>query len=40
VINRRENHLDHDLRCLLKRKKERKRKQLLVVDGSFHISAL
>ncbi len=34
VINRRENHLDHDLRCLLKRK------QLLVVDGSFHISAI
>ena len=22
VINRRENHLDHDLRCLLKRKKK------------------
>ena len=40
VINRRENHLDHDLRCLLKRKKKKKEKQLLVVDGSFHISAL
>ena len=24
VINRRENHLDHDLRCLLKRKKKKK----------------
>jgi hypothetical protein len=39
VINRRENHLDHDLRCLVKRKK-RKKKQLLLVDRSFHISAL
>ena len=37
VINRRENHLDHDLRCLLKGKR---RKQLLVVDRSFHISAI
>jgi hypothetical protein len=37
VINRRENYLDHDLRCLPKRKR-RKKKQLLVVDGSFHIS--
>ena len=24
VINRRETHLDHDLRCLLKRKKKKK----------------
>jgi hypothetical protein len=39
VINRRENHLDHDLRCLLKGKRKR-RKQLLVVDRSLHISAL
>ena len=39
VIIRRENHLDHDLRCLPKRKR-RKKKQLLVVDGSFHISVL
>jgi hypothetical protein len=34
VINRRENYLDHDLRCLLR---ARRRKQLLVVDRSFHI---
>jgi hypothetical protein len=27
VINRRENHLDHDLRCLLKRKKKKKKKE-------------
>ena len=37
VINRRENYLDRDLRCLL-RARRKKRKQLLVVDGSFHIS--
>jgi hypothetical protein len=36
VINRRGKHLDHALRCLLRAKEER-RKQLLVVDGSFHI---
>ena len=36
VINRRENYLDRDLRCLLRAR--RKKKQLLVVDGSFHIS--
>ena len=37
VINRRENYLDRDLRCPQEREKER-RKQLLVVEGSFHIS--
>ena len=37
VINRRENYLDHDLRCLLRAKR---RKQLLVVDGSFHIRTM
>jgi acetylornithine/succinyldiaminopimelate/putrescine aminotransferase len=36
VINRRENYLDHDLRCLL-RARRKKKKQLLVVDRSFHI---
>jgi hypothetical protein len=35
VINRRENYLDHDSRCLLRGRK--KRKQLPVVDRSFHI---
>ena len=34
VINRRENYLGHDLRCLLRGKRG---KQLLVVDRSFHI---
>jgi hypothetical protein len=38
VINRRENHLDHDLRCLLLGK-ERRRKPLPLVDRSLHISA-
>ena len=33
VINRRENYLDHNSRRLLKER----RKQLLVVDRSFHI---
>jgi hypothetical protein len=27
VINRRENHLDHDLRCLLRAKEERRKKK-------------
>jgi len=40
VINRRENYLDHDLRCLLRGKNEERRKQLLVVDGSFHIRTM
>ncbi len=39
VINRRENHLDHDSTLPPKEGKEERRKQLLVVDGSFHISA-
>jgi hypothetical protein len=33
------NYLDHHLRCLLM-KEERRRKQLLLVDRSFHISVL
>jgi hypothetical protein len=37
VINRRENHLDHDLRCLLRAGEKKEEKQLLVVDRSFHI---
>jgi hypothetical protein len=45
VINRRENYLDHDLRCLLKgeerrRRRRRRRKQLLAVDGPFHIRTI
>jgi hypothetical protein len=35
VINRRENYLNHDLRCLLRAKRK---KQLLVVDGSFQFA--
>jgi hypothetical protein len=38
VINCRENYLDHDLRCLYKGK-EGRRKQVLVVDRSFHDTA-
>ena len=38
VINRRENYLDHDLPYLLPR--EGRRKQLLVVDRSFHIRTM
>src|SRR5262245_37829442 len=37
VINRRENYLDHDLRCLLR---AIRRKQLLLVDRSFHIRTM
>jgi hypothetical protein len=46
VINRRENYLDHDLRCLLRgeerrrRRRRRRRKQLLAVDGPFHIRTM
>ena len=36
VINRRKNYLDHNPRCL-PRVRKRKKKQLLVVDRSFHI---
>jgi hypothetical protein len=45
VINRRENYLDHDLRGLLRGEEGRgrgrgRRKQLLAVDGSFHIRTM
>jgi len=41
VINRRENYLDHDLRCLLRGEEGRgRRNQLLAVAGSFHIRPL
>jgi hypothetical protein len=40
VINRRENYLDHDLRCLPNREKKEEEKQLLVVDRSFHIRTM
>jgi hypothetical protein len=36
VIDRRENYLDHDLRCLLY-VRATKKKQLLIVDRSFRI---
>ena len=39
VINRRKNYLGHNLRCL-PRVRKRKKKQLLVVDRSFHIRTL
>jgi len=39
VINRRKNYLGHNLRCL-PRVRKRKKKQLLVVDRSFHIRTM
>jgi hypothetical protein len=35
--HRREDYLDHDLRCLLRGRRNKEEKQLLVVDRLFHI---